>query len=359
MLAPKNYIWGAGPKKINYHTRIGENAPKGDSLRYWVHWLHTKDKRSLEMPTIYHQSRIKKGLTTSDMTRRQSEWDDHGEEYPMTKEGPNLYSSIRVPAGLFYLSLYNTNKDGHSPNERFRDYLVSIRQRPDNLPLNNIEGFNTWPKLAACRMRDFWGGVYHRFLVRGPIDLTVEIHRNNSFNTILAGVFLDEVEERPFPYFGYFPGSVRSQTPQVLMSSGDADLPIVSAISERAVNPLPLNKDLGLFWAKFHRIRQENPVITSGKDAEIYTAFARFCQEEIRRTGQNSPAIDSWLGTCWYNLKFFEKWEKSQRRQGLMPARDLEKLLQWDGISDVSGRGFETIISARSRKSLSESRGKF
>ncbi len=201
MVSPQDYIWGAGPEKVDYAARIGPNCEPGDSLRYWVHWLYTTSPRSLEIPPVYLHSRVLKRLTTWDVYRRQSEMDDHGEEYLMTLDGPHIYFTLRVPEGLFYLSLYDTNKDGHSGNNRWRDYRLSVRPHAVGQPLNDITGFEQQPELARARIRDFWGGVYKRFLVRGPREITIEVNRNYSYNTILAGVFLDLVDEQPPPYF--------------------------------------------------------------------------------------------------------------------------------------------------------------
>ncbi len=85
---------------------MGLHHRPGDSLRYWVHWLATRDNRCLEMSPTYLHSRVVKKLTTWDVGRRESEWDDHGAEYPMSKDGPHIYCSLSIPTGLFYLSLY-------------------------------------------------------------------------------------------------------------------------------------------------------------------------------------------------------------------------------------------------------------
>ncbi len=65
----------------------------------------------------------------------------------------------------------------------------------------DIVEFDQKPELAHARIQDFWGGVYKRFLVRGPTKLTVQINRNDSFNTMLSGVMLDLVDELPPPYY--------------------------------------------------------------------------------------------------------------------------------------------------------------
>jgi len=48
------------------------------------------------------------------------------------------------------------------------------------------------PPLAESRVRDFYGGVYKRFLVNGPAALTFSVRKGDSVNTILSGVFLDD-----------------------------------------------------------------------------------------------------------------------------------------------------------------------
>ena len=210
--APADDVWGAG-WGVRYFTVIGPNHPP-DLLRYWVQWLKTSDNRCLEMSPTYLHSRVLKKLTTWAEDRRESEWDDHGEEYPMIMNGPHLRCAIDVPAGLFYLSLYDVNPNGHTFQNRFRDYTVSIRPHPGHASLDvykdgciiigswvDVGGFDEKPELAGARIREFWGGVYKQFLVRGPVKLMFEINRNYSFNTILAGVMLDLVDELPPPYF--------------------------------------------------------------------------------------------------------------------------------------------------------------
>jgi hypothetical protein len=105
-------VWGAG-WDVMYDARIGARYMPADSLRYWVHWLATKDNRCLEMSPTYLHSRVLKKLTTWDVNRRESEWDDHGEAYPMSKDGPHIYCSLSIPEGLFYLSLYEVDPNGH------------------------------------------------------------------------------------------------------------------------------------------------------------------------------------------------------------------------------------------------------
>ena len=195
--APLNYIWGTGAQSIQYRTQLGPNHRPGDKLRYYVTTPYTTNPRSLELPPTYLDSRVRKHLTTWSVNRRQSEADDHGETYPMSQEGPNVHCNLTVPAGLYVLSVYDFNKDGHSGSNRLRDYRLSLRPLRNDIPLKDTNDFDQQPELAHGRIRDFWGGVWKRFLVRGPLVLGVQVNRNNSFNTVLPAVMLDAVDEEP------------------------------------------------------------------------------------------------------------------------------------------------------------------
>ncbi len=69
-------------------------------------------------------------------------------------------------------------------------------------------------------------------------------------------------------------------------------------------------------------------------------------------TSQPAPPTDSatqrrWqqMGTCYYVMHQYPRWEMFQKKRGLPPARDIEKVLQWDGRSDDSGKGYQVITS--------------
>lgn len=204
--APYDFQWGSSPSKVKYTAQIGSNRSDGDSIRYWVHTLYTGDDRALEIPRIKLDSET---VTKDKGTRRQSEWDDHGETYDLAHDGPHVFCTLEIPPGQFVLSLYNTNKDGHSGMNRIRDYRLFIRSYDErkmgpigeSLELKNFSKITSTPILAKSRFNDFWFGVWKRFAVVGPCQLVVEVNRNNSFNTLLAAVALDEMDPFPAPYF--------------------------------------------------------------------------------------------------------------------------------------------------------------
>ncbi len=156
--------------------QLGPHHAPDDALRHWI------------QPDMIRTSRLGTLYSPVDGFRTQAEWDDHGEDYPRTFEGPDLWVSVTVPEGVHRLSLYETNKDGHNDDNRLRDYVVDL------LPYQaRLEDALTLPPLAHARVHDFWNGVYTSFLVRGPSRYYVHIAKNNTHNTLLSGLFLDKL----------------------------------------------------------------------------------------------------------------------------------------------------------------------
>ncbi|HQK95768.1 MAG TPA: hypothetical protein PLD23_19880 [Armatimonadota bacterium] len=105
--------------------------------------------------------------------RRPSIIDDTGESRPLGG-GPDLLVDFSVPPGDHALSLYWFEID----YPQYRDYKVEFSDRAGK-------------RLLATDARDFYNGVYKRFAVRGPQELTVRIRRSMSINATLSGLFLD------------------------------------------------------------------------------------------------------------------------------------------------------------------------
>ncbi|MDR2345185.1 MAG: hypothetical protein LBE18_03890, partial [Planctomycetaceae bacterium] len=172
---------------------IGRNfQEKSDQIRRWVQWLESNDKRVLQCEDLGG--------------RKQAEWDDHKEAYPMSLDGPHLYGVFKIPKGSYILSLYFFNKDGHNDNNRFRDYTITVKtMKLQNVFWNEPQKNNTvvediFKKIdnkASLRVRDFWGGVYKRFYCNVEQDeyVVIRIDASYSFNTIVSGVFFDPVNK--------------------------------------------------------------------------------------------------------------------------------------------------------------------
>lgn len=215
MMPPFDFSGGPGGPFVWYDAHIGERHKKfpvnarevwpqpgptdridkglmiDDSIRYWIHWPYTDNSKVLLIPEGHGGG-----------GRRQSDWDDHGEAYPFEWAGPHLYFDLLlsepVPehSGIYLLSLYFMNKDGHEGNNRFRDYSITIKPMATDLYKERKPGwekvFDALPVLASARLHDFRAGVYKKFLIREG-RYTIKIDKCGSFNTILSGVFIDKV----------------------------------------------------------------------------------------------------------------------------------------------------------------------
>jgi len=353
--APFSYVWGAGSEHVEYSQCIGPRFQKGDAIRNWVHWLYTHNLNSLEMPPTYCHSCVVNGYMTADYTRRQAEWDDHGETYPMSVDGPSLYCTLRIPRGLYCLSLYNFNKDGHDGPNRYRDFAISVRGQPARRPLYDIEDFHNRPELARARMRDFWGAAYKRFLVRGPTEITVNVNRNHSFCAILAGVFLDLVDEEPVPYFHTL------EEWKALCAKQEEDRQSLRAQTpaDRAARFQPASSEAeaaARCFEELDRTRLTNAVWWASEGRRFYAPLLRWTQAALKAApaGPEKQQLLARATTCQYQLGLYEKWEQGQILLGKTPARHIEKSIRWDGSYSCEGKGFKYVtdcVNALTRKS--------
>ncbi len=139
--------------------------------------------------------------------RRAAEWNDgsfDGNKYPLTYEGPDLWLTITVPTGPHQIGLYFFNYDGQDGSNRWRDFTLELKRGTWTDPAPTAGGAaqthtisdndaEKAPDLARTRVRDFWGGVWKRFLVQGPGDYYIKIGRNYSFATKVQAVTVDRV----------------------------------------------------------------------------------------------------------------------------------------------------------------------
>ena len=192
---------------IYYHVQalMGPHHAPGDGVRRWLQ--ASVDPHVLWDPVAGHRS--------------ETEWDDHGEMYPMWNDGPDVNAEITLPAGVARVSLYLVNLHGQVFVPRLRDYLIEVRHVPGELgaisaapargplagdppglppgpiampPTASVSpAWYALPVLARARVKDFHGGVYKSFDVIGPGTFLFTIRRNGSWNTICSGVFIDRL----------------------------------------------------------------------------------------------------------------------------------------------------------------------
>jgi hypothetical protein len=187
-IAPMDHFY-SNLTYVDINGFIGINAKRDDTIRRWVNDIYTDNPKTLYSPLNGY--------------RRQAEWDDHGETYPITQDGPGMWSFIKIePKGTFLVDMYFFNKDGHNGNNRLRDYTIEVYNTTENW-----KNFNDRHKLAILgekfvrenkpllktRVRDFWGGIHKSFYVKGETNYLVRINRNYSFNTIVSSFTVDRI----------------------------------------------------------------------------------------------------------------------------------------------------------------------
>ncbi len=165
--APADWVEGDSQEKFKY------NVYTGNPKKFAKTWL----SKSFETAEYFLQY---PGETDK---RRPCNWDDQGEIYPLGK-GPDLFVSLSIPSGRYRLALYFLNDPNYyEPN---RQYTVYIQDKNGEI-------------LSATSVGDFYSGVYKKFLITGPTEITIRIFRNLSLNTLLSGVFIDSYKPDDFP----------------------------------------------------------------------------------------------------------------------------------------------------------------
>jgi len=217
---------------------VGKHGVDHEQIRRWVHWLRTDQHRVLYDPAIGH--------------RREAEWDDHAEYYPMSHEGPDVWVSVQVPAGINRVSFYFVNKDGHDGHNRFRDYLLEVKPWKND----NTTRADKLPTLAKARVQQFWGGCYKMFALKGPNKYWVKVNCNDSFNTIVCGVFTDELTGRYWfyePMQSMYMGEIHYKAPTpVPLPPGASPQTLAALELQQAATPVS-NINQGM---SHHRIAQ-------------------------------------------------------------------------------------------------------
>lgn len=141
-------------------------------------------------------------FTPSDFTRKEAVWDDMGENYHDTWDGPDLWVKIILPEGVHELDLYFYNTVDNIADSFKKDFYIEMRKefsKPNkSLPSKEnsgqyIEGLYSLPVLARARVLQFSGsGVYKKFLSSGQGTYWFRISRNSSPKATLNGIFVSK-----------------------------------------------------------------------------------------------------------------------------------------------------------------------
>ena len=106
--------------------------------------------------------------TMVEMVHREATcWDSHTDSHFLV--------TLSIPDGNFYLSLYAL------------DFDTTVRSQ--TIEIFDSEG----TLLETVTVSNFNQGVYERFAVQGPIDLTIKVTKITGANSVLSGIFLDRL----------------------------------------------------------------------------------------------------------------------------------------------------------------------
>jgi tetratricopeptide (TPR) repeat protein len=244
-LCAHNYVQditgGPGPKlKLSFST----TDPKEPS-RLWVSEKATDDPAALWDP----RRRV----------RFPANRDDRGEQYPVG-DGPDLLMAAGLPAGRHILSMYLVND--HHYYEANRRYTLEIRQDGRLLRLADV--------------RDFGCGVYKRFLLSGPGQLTVRFRRDASMNVLLQGVFLDRLPDLDsFPAMAHADDLIHERVYHLLaqrLTFGSRDPLSHTSPLVAAGIAVPQDEKRNQAWGYYsYRL-----LTAAGRPRAAYAAFTRF-----------------------------------------------------------------------------------
>lgn len=245
--------------QIDIRGYMGPHQGKKDFLRGWCHKTSWPENRNvLYCPEVG--------------TRTEAEWDDHGEVYASTFDGPDIWVATDIPEGLHEVALYFYNPNSREGKAGYRDYLIEARtwkpKYPDyinfliqgnrmrnlekrepaegswwkNLEKRKEELFaqQTKPAEARTRVKDFGGnGVYKRFLVKGPTSCSFTVKRNSSFNTIVNGIFVTRLDAKYETYDILAPDDPYIPTTRFINIGDELPLDTLSLWSSAQMRHLP------------------------------------------------------------------------------------------------------------------------
>jgi hypothetical protein len=322
---PPDFVWSPASIALHHNEKIGPHHWPGDSVRFWVQWLATAKKKVLELPEVYLDSRVLMHLTTWPEDRRESELDDHGEAYLATWQGPGLYFYLHIPPGSFTLSLYFFNKDDHHGQNRNRDYAISMLPLPASYHFGTALEPNTAPLArmrgtAQSRVVNFWGGVWKRFLVRGPMKLAIRVAKNYSLNTILQAAMLDPLAEHPAPYYyGHHAWQAhekqrRNFRTKLLAAWRSGQIPwprhpaddYTGNPSAKSTNQRSLALAADVIQA-LNLLEHRDPAAWTANQRLAYLLILRWCVARYSGILKNPQAVKI-AEKCYYRLSLFHRW---------------------------------------------------
>ncbi len=312
-----HYHWGAGAQITGESRYVGPRTGKYlaekygyDGPFYYTAALYDADPRFLEYPPVYFDSLLEQHLTTPDKDRFMGEINDGN--HPKFWS-PKLFEDVSIPAGGFVLSMYFCNNDGRQGGNAGRDYKVELRsgrgtatEGTPNSDLRFKAAVVPGPPVAQARVNRFDNGVWKRFYVKGPADVSVSVDKLSRAGIKWSAIMLDQPDDMPAPYFGW-------QFNQPALSTDTTAGKLARALREGA---------------------KKNPGWWALNQTRVAVQLARWCEVQPKE-GQNLVIAS----IADYQARLFDAYESAQTGLDLRTARDIEKSLKYDPKSpDSSGQ---------------------
>ena len=179
---------------------------------------------------------------------------------------------------------------------------------------------------------NFWGGVWKRFLVYGPLKLAIRVSKNYSFNTILQGAFLDPLAEHPAPYyFGHRAWRIqearrreaRTRLVAAWRSGRLSYDPNVGKTESANLIGLALARRI---MAILGILEHRNPAAWAANQRQAYLSVLRCCVANYGPIPKNTAAAKI-AEKCYYRLGLFRHWEAVEESCHILTSRQIEKAL--------------------------------
>ncbi len=352
--------WGEGWDDPQWNAWSGPHPGRSDGIRRWIEWLFTSDRRVLELPKPYFLANWLRGRVPGNnksLCRRESEWDDHGEAYSATTQGPGLYLRFDVPPGVYLLAMYFYNYNGHSGPMRFRDFPVTLSLDPSNVRqytakqrIQRSVEFYAFRRpgpshvVATARIAHFYGGQWVRFLIRGPNLFTVHLGRNYSLNTMLPCASISLAESRPPPYFFPFPTHQQCRYGNFVHHKWVPQVPPKPKIKSGYLIPI------GRYLYEHYQYPAPAELIAWAASTDLWAGQLRLLYAKGRAAGGAVPALPAMH--LFYRLHRYRRMERVQTRAGFLTARRIEIEMPWipgqsQGVNALGSRIFQNYMDSR------------
>ena len=86
---------------------------------------------------------------------------------------------------------------------------------------------------------------------------------------------------------------------------------------------------------KLGSLRSTNSQWWAANSGRCYQLLLRWYGARYAASGTTDKRLLARLGTCYYQSAMFASWEDCENRRGLTSARQIEKQVRWDGVTDT------------------------